>query len=349
MATTCAAAASRAAQPRRRFRFKPWLRGCAVGVLLVIGIIAIDGTLGGNFHTVVPGRIFRCAQPSAGELETIIREHDIRTVVNLRGCCAPLDWYIDECRITHKLNVAQEDISLSATRLPSTSEIRRLVEVLDHCEYPVLFHCFRGADRTGLASTVARLLQDDVTLNAALDQLAISFGHVRIGKTGQIDRFFELYADWLAEQGLAHSPDSFRRWAAGGYCPGECRCALELLHPPAIVPRGKPLALTLRVRNTSIKAWRLQPETNAGIHAVFTLYDTQDRTVAEGRAGLFEAEVAPGGSIDLTLALPAVARPGQYRLVVDMVDEQHCSFFQAGSDLLEWELEVRDQETATGG
>jgi hypothetical protein len=335
--------------PRRGFRLTPWLHGCAVGILLVIVIIAVDDLFFGNFHTVVPGRVFRCAQPSAAELETILRKYDIRTVVNLRGCCAPMDWYLDECRVTHALNVAQEDISLSAMRLPSTSEIRRLVEVLDHCEYPILFHCYRGADRTGLASAVARLLQDGVTLDDALSELGIAYGHLSIGKTGQIDRFFQLYADWLAEHSVAHAPAVFRRWVADGYCPGECRCAMELLHAPKSVPRGRQVALALRVCNTSIMSWRLRPENNAGIHASFTLFDAQGGTVAEGRAGLFDAEVAPGASIDLTLVLPAVNRPGKYRLVVDMVDEQHCSFFQAGSDVLEWEFEVRDQELATGG
>jgi hypothetical protein len=343
MATTLAEA------PRRWVRLTPWLRGCAVGILLVIVIIAVDDTFCGNFHTVLPGRVYRSAQPSAAELETILRKYDIRTVVNLRGCCAPMDWYLDECRVTHALNVAQEDISLSAMRLPSTSEIRRLVEVLDHCEYPILFHCYRGADRTGLASAVARLLQDGVTLDDALGQLGIAYGHVPIGKTGQIDRFFQLYADWLAEHGLAHAPDVFRRWVADGYCPGECRCAMEMLHAPKFIVRGKQFTLAVRVRNTSIMSWRLRPENNAGIHAVFTLFDAQGGTVAEGRAGLFDVVVTPGASIDLTLALPAVALPGKYRLVVDMVDEQHCSFFQAGSDVLEWELEVRDQETANGG
>jgi hypothetical protein len=342
MATTLADA------PRRGSRLTPWLRGCAAGILLVIVIIAVDDLFFGNFHAVVPGRVYRSAQPSAAELETILRKYDIRTVVNLRGCCAPMDWYLDECRVTHALNVAQEDISLSAMRLPSTSEIRRLVEVLDHCEYPILFHCYRGADRTGLASAVARLLQEGVTLDEALSELGIVYGHLSIGKTGQIDRFFQLYAGWLAEHGVAHAPALFRRWVADGYCPGECRCAMELLHAPNSVPRGRPVALALRVRNTSIMSWRLRPENNAGIHAAFTLFDSQSGTVAEGRAGLFDAEVAPGESIDLTLALPAVHQPGKYRLVVDMVDEQHCSFFQAGSDVLEWELEVRDQETATG-
>jgi hypothetical protein len=317
--------------------------------LVIVALITTRGLFGGNVHTVIEGRVYRSAQLPGPELEEFLREHRIRTVVNLRGCCSPMDWYLDECRITHKLNVSQEDIGLSACRLPSTSEMRRLVEVLDHCEYPVLFHCFRGADRTGLASVVVQLLHTNATLEEALDQLSICYGHVRISKTAYIDRFFDYYADWLAERSLTHTPDHFRRWVATGYCPGECRCKLQLLNPPTTILRGKQVPLILRAQNTSIKPWRLRPETNAGIHAFFTIYDKHNAIVHEGRAGLFDAEVAPGETIDLTLVLPSIAHPGKYHLVVDMMDEQQCSFFQTGSDLLEWELEVREQETAAGG
>jgi hypothetical protein len=51
--------------------------------------------------------------------------------------------------------------------------------------------------------------------------------------------------------------------------------------------------------------------------------------------------VAPGESIDLTAALPALALPGSYRLQIDMADEQRCAFSQTGQEPLEWELEVR--------
>jgi hypothetical protein len=326
----------------------PCLHGCAAGFLVVVVVLAVRGLLGGNVHTVIEGWVYRSAQLPGPELEQLLRERRIRTVINLRGCCAPMDWYLDECRITHKLNVAQEDISLSACRLPSTSEMRRLVEVLDGCEYPVLFHCFRGADRTGLASVVAQLLHTNATLDQALDQLSICYGHVRISKTAYIDCFFDYYADWLAERGLSHTPDHFRRWVATGYCPGECRCQLKLLDAPRSIPCGKQVPMILRAHNTSIKPWRLRPENNAGIHAMFTIYDARNAIVHEGRAGLFDAQVAPGEYIDLTLVLPSIARPGHYHLVVDMMDEQQCSFFQTGSELLEWELEVREQETATG-
>ena len=47
-------------------------------------------------------------------------------MINLRGCCTPNPWYLDECRVTQRLDVSQEDICFSAGRLPSVPEVRRL-------------------------------------------------------------------------------------------------------------------------------------------------------------------------------------------------------------------------------
>src|SRR5262249_12041484 len=143
----------------------------------------------GNFHTVLPGRIYRSAQPSADDVRRAVRDHGVCTIVNLRGCGQPFDWYMDECRAAQQMAIAQEDISFSANRIPSATELRRLVEVLDRAEYPLLFHCRRGADRTGMVSTIALLLQNDVTLAQARRQLGPRYGHVRLGKTAALDRF----------------------------------------------------------------------------------------------------------------------------------------------------------------
>src|SRR5204863_5012641 len=99
---------------------------------------------------------------------------NIRTVINLRGTSQRTpkeEWYIGECRATHDANVSQEDITLSAKRLPAPAEVRRLIDVLDRTEYPILVHCQRGADRTGLVSTAAVLLHTDATLDQARRQL----------------------------------------------------------------------------------------------------------------------------------------------------------------------------------
>jgi protein tyrosine phosphatase (PTP) superfamily phosphohydrolase (DUF442 family) len=327
--------------PKRRSRLRVVLVGCFIGLALAGIVEAARVLFGDNFHTVLPGRVFRCAQLSGPALERLIRAHAIRTVINLRGCGAPWPWYMDECRTTSRLNISQEDICFSAGRLPSVWEVRRLVEVLDRTEYPVLLHCRRGADRTGLASAIVLLLHTDIALEQAWQQLGLRYGHAPVGRPAYLHRFFELYRSWLTEAARQHSPAQFRQWVENDYCPGECRCRIETLEKPAPVPVGKPFAIRFRVSNTSVKPWRFQPETNTGIHARFILWNDDDQQLAAPRAGLFHAVVQPGQTIDLALAIPALKRPGSYRIMVDMVDEQQCWFFQTGSEPLEMELEAR--------
>jgi len=319
------------------------LRGCLLGLLLAFCLHAGYILIGSNFHTVIPGDVYRSAQLSASGLERLIHTKNIRTVVNLRGCCEPEPWYLDEGRITLRNNVSLEDLGFSAGRLPSVITMRQLIDVIDHSEHPILFHCHKGADRTGMASAIALLLRTDKTLEEARAQLGFRYGHLPLGRTANIDRFFDLYQEWLTEQKLTHSTAIFRRWIEEDYCPGECRCRLEILEPtgqPIRLERYQPAALRVRCHNTSIKPWRLRPGGNAGIHLSYVLSNDRDRRLVEDKAGLFHATVPPGDFIDLTVALPSLYVPGLYELRLDMVDEQHASFLQAGSEPLIWRLEV---------
>jgi hypothetical protein len=341
------------AEPTRPGRRRPhWLpavlRGTAAGVFLAVVVETVRIVLLGNIHAVVPGRVYRCSQPSPARLERLIKTYGVRTVINLRGCSNPFPWYLDECRVIERLDVDQEDVCFSAGRLPPVPEVRRLVEVLERARYPILFHCQRGADRTGLTAAIVLLLQSDASLTAARWQLGLRYGHLALGRPANLDWFLDLYGDWLGRQGLQHSPAAFRRWVEQDYCPGPCRCTLEWLDPPGPLPRGRPVARHVRARNTSPETWHLSPDGCAGIHLTFTLNDEHFRYRAVGRAGLFRADVPSGESIDLTLALPPLNRPGRYHLLVDMIDEQQCCFYQTGSEPLEEELDVREQETAPG-
>jgi protein tyrosine phosphatase (PTP) superfamily phosphohydrolase (DUF442 family) len=310
-------------------------------VFLFVVAVAAQGYyifLAGNIHTVIPGQVYRCGQLSGEALEKIIAEHHIRTVVNLRGSSAPSPWYLDECRATNSLNVGQEDICFSANRLPSIHELRRLVEVLDRAESPILLHCRHGADRTGLASAVVLLLQNDIGLTQARGQLAARFGHFPVGRLRFLDRFFELYSLWLEGQNLEHSPAHFRQWIAAENFPGACRCTVELLQKPERLICGEPGSLRVRIDNTGFTPWQFRAGTNAGFHAGFIIFDEQDQPITYGRAGLLNALVSPGHSIDLTVVLPALHIPGKYRVLVDMVDEQQGWFYQMGSEPLETDI-----------
>ena len=318
-------------------------RGCVTGVLLTLAIHLFYVLIGSNFHTVIPGEVYRSAQLSAASLEQFIRAKHIRTVINMRGCCDPEAWYLNEGRVALRNDVSLEDLGFSAGRLPSSVTLRQLLELIDRSDYPILFHCHKGADRTGMASVLALLLRTETSLEEARKQLGFRYGHLPIGRTVNIDRFFDLYRDWLTSRNLTHSPAVLRRWIEKEYCPGDCRCRLELLDPskqPLHLSGQWSTAVRIRCRNTSIAPWRLHPSNNSGVHLFFVLSNDRDQRVAEGKAGLFHAVVPPGEFIDLTVVLPGSMKPGCYELRVDMEEEQHAYFLQTGSQPLICKVEV---------
>ena len=318
--------------------------GVAFAVLLAAAVEGYRVAFGGNVHEVIPGSVYRSAQPTPERLERLVKKYHIRTVVNLRGCCDPDKWYVAESRASARLDLSQEDLPFSAGRLPSVPVIRHLVEVLDRSERPLLLHCHQGVDRTGMAAVMALLLYTDTGLDEALHQLGPRFGHIPLGRTGNIDRFFELYREWLAETGLPHTPANFRRWAEHEYCPGECLGSVEVLEPAGVPIRmrlNEPLAVRVRCTNRSVKPWHLRPGKCAGVHVFWKLLDANDQGRADGFGGQFCAVVPPGDSIDLTLAMPAQDTPGRYRLRVDLVDRLHAFFHQLGPEPSEVEVEVR--------
>lgn len=365
-----AGTAPEASPGRRRSLAGTVVRGCAFGLFLCVLGEIVNHLLLGNIHVVIPGAVYRCAQPSAAELERLVRAYGIRTVINLRGFGNSQPWYREECRSANHLNLSLEDIGLSAGHLPPVNELKHLIEILDRSEYPIVFHCFRGVDRTGLACAIALLLRTDSPLSKARQALSLRFLHLPWGRTGSLDLFFDLYQEWLDRQGRSHSPALFRSWVLHEYRGGACSCRLELLSPVRVgprgetlaqenlssrvlafpgeppprrlrVPRGRPFSLRVRCHNTSIRTWRLSPGSNAGIHVGWMLKTDQDQYVSEGRGGRFHAEVVPGSSIDLTMVVPSLWLPGHYTLVLDMIEEQHCFFRETGSEPLEVEVDVR--------
>lgn len=331
--------------PRRRFSRRTLLRLAGAGVFAGLAAEGVRVFALNNTHTVIPGRVYRTAQLSPEELRQFIAEKKIRTVINLRGSCPNTTWYLGEARTTHAAGICQEDLALSAKRLPAPAEIRRLIEVLDHTEYPVVVHCQRGADRTGLVSTAAVLLLTDTPLNVALRQLWPRYGHIRGGRTVIIDQFFEFYAGWLAATGQTHTPDRFRDWALNHYCPGPYRAELTLRSSPE-VPTGVGFTLTIRAKNTAVEPWTFTPGGSGGIVLRYGLFTPQGAIVYKGTAGLLTATVRPGEHIDLTAGFPPVAQPGRYPAHADLLDSQpidilDADFVQYGSEPLVFDVVVK--------
>ncbi len=327
----------------RRLPWRAAARGCLAGALVALVAHLLYVMVGSNFHTVIPGAVYRSAQLSAASLDRYLQDKHIRTVINLRGCCDPETWYLNEGRVTLRNEVSLEDLGFSAGRLPSSQTLRQLLELIDRSEYPILFHCHKGADRTGMASVLALLLLTDTPLDDAVHELGFRSGHLPIGRTVNIDRFFDLYREWLSSRSLTHTPAVLRRWIEREYCPGDCRCRIEFADTIALplhLSGPMPSPLRIRCHNTSIAPWHLHPSDNSGVHLIFVLSNDRGQCVATGKSGLFHATVPAGGSIDLTAVLPGALAPGRYELRVDMDEEQHAFFMQTGSQPLSCAVEV---------
>ncbi|MDB5308916.1 MAG: hypothetical protein JWO38_3118 [Gemmataceae bacterium] len=333
--------------PPRRFSRRTLFRLAGAGVLFGLTAESVRVFALTNKHTVIPGKVYRSAQLGSEDLAREIAGKKIRTVINLRGTCPDTDWYMGESRATHAAGVCQEDVALSAKRLPAPNEVRRLIEVLDHTEYPVLIHCQRGADRTGLVATAAVLLHTNATLAEARRQLWPRYGHIRGGRTGVIDQFFDYYEAWLESTRQEHTPDRFRKWAEEVYCPGPYRADLLLAEPlPPAFPAGRGFSIKIRAVNTSAEAWTFRPGAAGGVQLRFFLYTPEGTKLFTGHAGLFDKVVPKGGHVDLTAGFPPVATPGRYLVHTDLLDTQpidilDADFVQYGSEPLVFDIQVK--------
>jgi protein tyrosine phosphatase (PTP) superfamily phosphohydrolase (DUF442 family) len=193
-------------------RWMKWTAGVAGGVVLAALAFAwYIGFLGNNLREAIPGRLYRSAQMDGDELRETIRRYGIKTVINLRGPADKKTWYQDEVAACRELGVKHGNVNMSATRLPKPNEVRETIEFIEQSPEPILFHCLSGADRSGWAGALFLILKDKRPVREAVDaQLNWHYGHIPVGGTESMGRFFDLYF----ERG---GGKDFRSWALDAY------------------------------------------------------------------------------------------------------------------------------------
>jgi protein tyrosine phosphatase (PTP) superfamily phosphohydrolase (DUF442 family) len=203
--------------PAKRLR-----RGWLVALMLLVPALPflpewIRVTLGPNFHTVLDGRLYRAAQPSAANLEQYVHRYGIRTVINLRGPNSGEEWFDEEEETARRLGVHLVSLNMSATDKPQEVEVRKLIDTFDQCDEPILVHCNGGSDRSGFAAACFLLMKTSAAPEEARAQLSLRYGHFSWGPAACQGQVLDQYQQWLASQNLPHSPNRFRRWAREVY------------------------------------------------------------------------------------------------------------------------------------
>jgi hypothetical protein len=205
---------------KRPRRITSWaLRLGSVIVCIPLGYVAWDQATC-NFGTVQRDRIYRSGQMPGQTLGRTIRDHHIKTVLNLRGSHRADGWYRDEVTATNAAGATQIDIAMSSCVWMSRAQLCALIDSLGTAEYPMLIHCAWGSERTGLVSAFAELLRPGGTLAGARAQFSLSYLFVRINYGKVMAEHLDQYEKWLLDRKLTHGPAIFRRWVNEGFIPG---------------------------------------------------------------------------------------------------------------------------------
>lgn len=195
------------------------VRTAALACLIVslgIGGLLLKPLVTQNIGIVDPGRVIRSAQPTA-RLGEMIRDYKLASILNLRGGSPADSFYANEVRVADEAGVRFYDLPLSATRRPKRRELLMVIDILSKCDYPLLIHCKSGADRTGLASALYKLMILGQPPEQALEAFTITHSHIPLFGTQRLHDPINEYAAWLAQHGLSHTPERFRDWVKNDY------------------------------------------------------------------------------------------------------------------------------------
>jgi protein tyrosine/serine phosphatase len=168
-----------------------------------------------NFHWVSP-ELARANQPSPRRIAEYAAL-GFKTIINLRGFSDSGHYWLErEACAAHGL--ALIDAPFGSREPPYKERILRAARLFDAIRYPALMHCKSGADRAGMLSVIYLHVRCKQPIPQALAQLSLKYLHIRQGKTGVLDYFFERY---LAESDGGKLP--FLDWVRDVYDPAALR------------------------------------------------------------------------------------------------------------------------------
>ena len=165
--------------PQRPAFLVKFARATAATMLFVL--LALAGAyayvhVGGNFHEVEKGVVYRSSWLGSEKLEQAVDRLGVKSVLNLCGEQPGVAWYEGEVEVSRRRGVKFVSLALSANTALDAGQVAKLADIVRDAPKPLLIHCRAGSDRTGLASAVYVALRGG-SLRDAQDQLSLYYGH----------------------------------------------------------------------------------------------------------------------------------------------------------------------------
>ncbi len=179
-----------------------------IAVAVVLAVVAAGAVWGpryygrhvrGNFREVVPGVVYRSAQPTRAQLTRWQQQYGLKTVINLRG--VDTDDYAEEKRATAERGLTQIDIAWPQHRFLRASDVTELLKALDGAARPVLVHCAGGVDRSGAVGVITAMRLGGADYRTARAQLGSAYWGLRDADEWASGRFLE-YEEYCRGKGI---------------------------------------------------------------------------------------------------------------------------------------------------
>jgi len=107
-----------------------------------------------NFDVIEAGVAYRSGQLWPGELEAMVEQTGIRSILSLAPPEPNERWYRGEVAVSAARHLVRYEMPLSPRDELTSAELCQLLTLLQSVPKPVLIHSRSGADRTGLAAAV---------------------------------------------------------------------------------------------------------------------------------------------------------------------------------------------------
>ena len=123
-----------------------------------------------KFGVVVPGVLYRSAQPRGAEWNTLKRDYGIRTVIDLQQDKPDADWCIEQREFCRDNGIKLIRVPVMPDR-PTEEEFQLMMKTFTdpNCQ-PVLVHCELGKLRTGMAVAAYRIVVDGWSYEKAMTE-----------------------------------------------------------------------------------------------------------------------------------------------------------------------------------
>lgn len=125
-----------------------------------------------NFAVVTEGLVYRSGQPKTGQLEKLVMDRGVRTILCLRETNAPPDIIADEEEVCRRTGARLVHLPMPGDGRGDFEAFDKALRILaDPSALPVLVHCARGSYRTGAVIALYRIRIQGVPESVAFDEM----------------------------------------------------------------------------------------------------------------------------------------------------------------------------------